>query len=145
MFKRKKNQPQPMSQKNFCEVGERVRTKYFSLSVNSLNQLIGNPYITVDEDYEIIEVVITIENTSNNPIKIRPENFEAKLDGTTIEENDDCRIISTNVSMTGMLENGQKIIGSLCYKVPIGWEILAIETTIGRELLIPIKILVSNR
>lgn len=135
------------NQNNQCNVGDTAITKRYNLTVESCNEINSdNMFIVPDEGKEFVEVVLLIENTSNDVLNVSSLlQFNAYVDGYSIEEDFLAHSSSDYSTMNGEIAPGKKLEGSLCYQVPCNWSELEIQVGILSYAKKDLIVLLENK
>ena len=104
-------------------IGDTIITKDYKLTVEGASIIVSdNKYAQPDENCEFVEVELTLENTSNDTLKVRALYFTAYADDFIIDsQNWHAYYPSSKNILSTDLASGKKINGVLCYEVPNDW------------------------
>ena len=104
-------------------IGDTIINRDYKLTVEGASIIVSdNKYAQPNENCEFIEVELTLENTSNDTLKVRALYFTAYADDFIIDsQNWHAYYPSSKNILSTDLASGKKINGVLCYEVPNDW------------------------
>ena len=104
-------------------IGDTIINRDYKLTVEGASIIVSdNKYAQPNENCEFIEVDLTVENTSNDTLKVRALYFTAYADDFIIDsQNWHAYYPSSKNILSTDLASGKKINGVLCYEVPNDW------------------------
>ncbi len=131
---------------NVCRVGQTAKAKSYNLSVDEVNILESdNMFSQPDEGNVYVEVVMTMENTSDSELNVSSLlYFESYVDGYVVSEDYLARAVTSNGTMDGAIAPGKKLKGSLCYQVPADWSEIEIQIDLGFSSNNEVTVLIEN-
>lgn len=133
--------------KTTYSVGDTATAKSYKMTIESLNVVESdNQFAQPDEGNEFIEIVLLIENISDNELNVSSlMNFDAYVDGFAINEDLSAQVASGKDTMNGTLASGKKLKGVLCYQVPEDWNELEIAVDLGYSSKDEITLILNNK
>lgn len=131
----------------FFKIGETAVTKKVKATIIEMEKSEGNAFSKPAEGNEFVLLHVTIENVSNEELVVSSAlGFSAYVDDSAINESLTAHTSKDNLkTLDGTVAPGKKLIGTLAYEVPKGWQKLEIHFKPDQFSDTTIKWLIENK